>query len=357
MSSKATTCRGHWKNKMRWAMKCLWAVFVGVFTIRNFRQLPPSPNDNFSDAPSKNFPANSFVRLNLESFNASTISVPAKKYAPSSTNATSMSNEFVVIVNTPSNTSMNTNGTPTSNDNSGTILNVSSNIPNGEKNVTTLKIPTPVLLASLPKSGTTSVWKYFLCGGIKASHLYVKLNASEALRFEGEPSVISGRCMKRNVMENRTFLEGCGDYQVFTDTGFIKGRPALSCYYPGIEGLHDYYKSYPNGTLMYIVRNTTAWRKSVTKWTHGLLLKRWERCKLRGFRNRTAEGIEGFYEWHKQLVRDFARSHPSMTYIEAELESQEIASLLESRIGISASCWKDCDPKERICHDNTVSQP
>ena len=59
--------------------------------------------------------------------------------------------------------------------------------------------------------------------------------------------------------------------------------------------------------------------------------------------------MEELYEWHKRLVRDFATSHPSMTYIEAQLKSLDKASILESKTGIPAFCWADCDPKKRTC--------
>ena len=188
-----------------------------------------------------------------------------------------------------------------------------------------------------------------MCGGVKASHLYIKLNETEAARFNNQNSTFSGRCMYRNWKENRPYLDGCGDYQVWTDTGFIKGKPAFLCYYPAIDGLEEFYKWYPNATLMLITRNTPSWQNSVSMWSMGTLVTRWNRCNVTGWRNRTASGIQEFYEWHKRRVRSFAKNHPSLTYIEAELESPETASLLESATGIPSMCWADCDPKKGIC--------
>jgi hypothetical protein len=215
----------------------------------------------------------------------------------------------------------------------------------------TLQIPTPVFLASLPKSGTTSVWKYFSCGGVKASHFYVKLNETEAQRFgpDVKDSTFAGRCLHANVLEGRPLLENCGPYQVWTDTGYIKGRPAIQCYYPAIEGLDEFVKWYPNATLLYITRQTDDWTQSVSRWSMGTLLRRWKRCNLMGLINTTYAGMNAFYEWHKRLVRNFAKAHPSLTYIEAALEDPETGFLLQDATGIPASCWADCNPQTRQC--------
>lgn len=52
----------------------------------------------------------------------------------------------------------------------------------------------------------------------------------------------------------------------------------------------------------------------------------------------TTRDIRNFYEWHTQHVRDFAAAHPSLTYIEVKLEDETTASVLQERVGISASC-------------------
>jgi hypothetical protein len=215
----------------------------------------------------------------------------------------------------------------------------------------TLRIPTPVFLASLPKSGTTSIWKYFLCGGVNASHFYVKLNETEVTRFgdDVKDSTFAGRCMHANVLSGQPLLENCGRYQVWTDTGYIKGKPAIKCYYPAIEGLDELYKWYPNATLLYITRQTDDWTQSVSRWSMGTLLRRWKRCNLTGLINTTFAGMNAFYDWHKALVRNFAKTHPSLTYIEAALEDPETGFLLEDATGIPASCWADCNPHTRQC--------
>jgi hypothetical protein len=222
-----------------------------------------------------------------------------------------------------------------------------------------LKIPTPVLLASLPKSGTTSVWKYFMCGGQSASHLFAKVNETwsnttvlgTGSRRRGNV-IDSGLCMKWNSLAGRPLLKGCGDYDVWTDTGYVaplKEEPA--CYYPAIEGLDDWFKSYPNSTIMLITRSVDSWVSSVSKWKGGSLVRKWHLCHLSDIiesSNRT-KSLTHFYEWQLEHIRDFARTHPSITYIEAALEDPNIASILHAKTGIPSSCWGDCKPENRHC--------
>lgn len=77
-----------------------------------------------------------------------------------------------------------------------------------------LKVPTPIFVPSLPKSGTTSTHQYFQCGGHKSAHL---------VAHSGEDTFKIGRCAQRNVREGRQPFAGCGDgIDVWTDTGMIQ---------------------------------------------------------------------------------------------------------------------------------------
>jgi hypothetical protein len=58
-----------------------------------------------------------------------------------------------------------------------------------------------------------------------------------------------------------------------------------------------------------------------------------------GNRTLTRDDILRFYDWHTEHVRSFAAAHPSMTYIEVKLESDDTAQILEDQIGIPAQCW------------------
>ena len=196
-----------------------------------------------------------------------------------------------------------------------------------------MKIPTPVFVPSLPKSGTTSIWKFFSCGLGKgqAAHHFGNVETNN-----GTQLVRLGKCFRANVKKKRPFLEGCGDYQVWTDAGFI--APG-ACYYPSVHGgLQALYESHPRATILHIVRDTQAWVNSTSKFND--LQTRWsERCTSFPPKGSQREDYVAFYTWHTEMVRQFANLHPTMTFIELPLEGDDTGVLLEKATGINASCW------------------
>lgn len=74
------------------------------------------------------------------------------------------------------------------------------------------KLPYPIFVTSLPKSGTTSVWKFFKCDRILSSHNWIKKRNS----VQATPV---GMCIEQNILNQRPPFEDCGDVDVYTDTG------------------------------------------------------------------------------------------------------------------------------------------
>ena len=212
---------------------------------------------------------------------------------------------------------------------------------------TPLKVPTPIFVASLPKSGTTSIWQYFQCGARSAAHQWVKTVDGQSMQL--------GLCLRHNLMAGHAPLEGCGDYDVYADTGFANfvSEGISDCFYPSINALPQLYQHYPNATIILIKRNATAWLQSMEAWGNGSLLLRWRNCNLTkhvpNANPNEPSAFATFYEWHTQHVRSFAHARPSLTYIEVELESPTAGQQLEEQIGIAASCWGKCTPASKFC--------
>ena len=76
----------------------------------------------------------------------------------------------------------------------------------------TLRIPTPIFVTSLPKSGTTSTWKYFACGLGPGQSAHTFLSVPDGVNKT--KTVRMGRCFYDNMKQQLPLLEGCGDYQV-----------------------------------------------------------------------------------------------------------------------------------------------
>ncbi len=51
-----------------------------------------------------------------------------------------------------------------------------------------------------------------------------------------------------------------------------------------------------------------------------------------------------FYNAHTQKIREFAMNNPSLTYVEVELEDENMAKKLENYTGVPSTCVMDCHP-------------
>ena len=80
-----------------------------------------------------------------------------------------------------------------------------------------IKAPYPVFVTSLPKSGTTSMWKYMKCGGQLSSHNWItKKGARKA--------TLAGKCIHQNIVDGKPPFANCGANDVFSDTGVSCSR-------------------------------------------------------------------------------------------------------------------------------------
>jgi uncharacterized protein CbrC (UPF0167 family) len=224
----------------------------------------------------------------------------------------------------------------------------------------TLKLPTPIFILNLPKSGTQTLAEYFKCGNIESSHTYVRTTRT-------------GDCLRDNYLVDQASnvhgeknpLRGCNevtkiyhipkshpDYgknatvMTYSDIGTpYPGR----CFYSSVHdgGLEHLYKYYPNATIMLLTREVESWYSSLSKWNEGFLLKRWKnRC---GFRGSIGDGSKedwiDFYHAHTEKIRNFAKDHLSLTYVEMELE--DAPSMIEFYTGVKSDCFQHCLPGKK----------
>jgi len=203
-----------------------------------------------------------------------------------------------------------------------------------------IKVPLPIFVASLPKSGTTSTARYFYCGDIWTAHTFVNTIGST----HKQKQMRVGHCFLNNLQANRSMLTDCGHYNVWSDAGHARGTP---CFYPSVHGLDAWYDENPTSTILLVTRNSTAWANSLMRWKHGELTRKWERCDKFPTKNANETDLIRFYEWHKQNIRDFAAAHPSLKYIELSIEDEEIGQKLEDSIGVPSSCFRHHNSHEK----------
>ena len=220
------------------------------------------------------------------------------------------------------------------------------------KSLRPLKVPYPILVLNLPKSGTTTIWQYFECGlGKDPEHAVHWWTTGTQKQI--------GPCFHYNRLHNQDLLHRCGDYDVWIDIGYVKAPKhavITECFFPAVHGLEAFYQHHPNGTILLIRRNVDAWYQSAANWGNGNMLRKWSRaCRSSFFpdmeRSRqevplTEKDWKKMYQRVTQNVRQFAAAHPSLTYLEPDvtLEDPAVGPWLEEQVGISASCWGKCQP-------------
>ena len=197
--------------------------------------------------------------------------------------------------------------------------------------VESLKVPTPIFILSLPKSGTSSMYMYFRCGRVSALHTWMK-NGGRL-----------GVCMENNYLNNTPMVEGCGKSdQVFSDIGYIMGK---KCFYPSLQAVNEIVRDYPNSTIIVSYRSV-GWHNSI--WDYHRLKTRWRKsCSV--FPNASNPHVwEDFYVQHSQRIRQAVQG-TSVRYLEFDFKDPTAGHQLENFTGISHKCYANCKPNGR-CH-------
>ena len=155
----------------------------------------------------------------------------------------------------------------------------------------TLRLPTPIINVGFPKAGTSSIFSFFHCNGLKAQHWLCcdpQNHPSRTVRNK-----LMSRCMLENLITHRPILEDCGDYDVYTEINGPRNFPdysqrtlledgrllslkesrsvKLRIFFPQHHHLEEIHDQYPNATLILNQRSSAeAWIDSVTAWDIGL---------------------------------------------------------------------------------------
>ena len=224
----------------------------------------------------------------------------------------------------------------------------------------------PIVNVGLPKSGSSSVEDYFLCGGngtLNVSHWNCATMLS-ASQLDGVPHIYQmsptvfqvpcGDCVKKNVDAGREALAGCGGYDVWAQLD-VQSRPdGASCYLPQVTDLEALHAQYPNATFTLPTRPAANWLASVSGWVlkgSPEMRDRMSACGLPGLGvNASDDAFKAFYTNHTHAVRAFVAAHPSHALIEFDLEKSSAGDALEQATGYPASCWGKSNCK-KSCHE------
>lgn len=243
----------------------------------------------------------------------------------------------------------NQHTTATTNETSTVLLHDNSTLlklQRRQQHLDTIRKMSPIMCAGLPKTGTTSLHRYFASGRrfgnqYYSSHTFTKLPNGTKPR--------AGACMQDNLRHGNPMLKDCGHYQVWSDSGYAaKG----DCFYPLWHALDEFIQQYPYATIVINTRNATEWTRSIQKWARGSLARRWNICR----HNNPAlpktlqprEWIE-FYQVYHERIRNACKEHTTLKCIEFSITDERAGEIMESNFGIPASQWMNCDPRGMKC--------
>jgi hypothetical protein len=200
----------------------------------------------------------------------------------------------------------------------------------------------PIFVVGLPKAGTSSLFAYFDCLGFYSQHWYCCGPQHDAQQ-EGVAYVAD--CMVSNLQDQLPILDGCGDYDVYTELNGPRRKTKMDQDYVGADGsmgyrpriflpqryhlqqLHEYA---PTATWILNVRPLEDWVHSVSQVPAKMLTKqllfeaqaqdpaRWAKLpndwSLHPYRP-TKGFLKEFWEDHIQYVTNFVAAHPSHSLI------------------------------------------
>ena len=132
--------------------------------------------------------------------------------------------------------------------------------------------------------------------------------------------------MEDNWKAGRPMLENCGYFQAWSDSGYARSTRSFYALWHAME---DFYRDYPNATIVLNTRNATDWVYSFHAWRRGDLSRRWRIClniPSLPKRMEVQEWVD-FYNEYNQRTRSF-QEHPSLTCIEVEIEDPRAGDTL-----------------------------
>ena len=196
-----------------------------------------------------------------------------------------------------------------------------------------LPLKKPILVAGMPKAGTTTIYSFFRDAGYKSSHYYCKED-------QGIEKLNCGFCIRDAIQDNLPPLKTCGDYDVWAqmDVTYLPDYQIYDCYYPQILAMEELHMEAPNATIILNRRNLDRWVSSLQRWSRISMAHRLTKCK----EGPASESVEDLQEWHKnhiQAIRRFVQKYPSHALVEIDIEDPMAAKRMAKLFKVKESLW------------------
>ncbi|KAG7369768.1 sulfotransferase family protein [Nitzschia inconspicua] len=236
----------------------------------------------------------------------------------------------------------------------------------------------PVIYVGFPKTGTTTLWRFFECSGYMASHQQqCPMVVQENLQGLGRGDMLletKWSRMQRSAIDKKAKDQGKTKQQRDEIQRQIKvahlqldSNMNEGCY-PQIQLLDEIHQDYPNATFILAFRPIDEWIRSVT--SHRGMNKRWAFFEMPGLiltedqlvlRNRTDltlrerrptltdQQLRRWWCGHIHHIREYVQEYPSHRLIELDLyHEEETPSILADIFGSQKKCWGHKNRNEEL---------
>lgn len=228
----------------------------------------------------------------------------------------------------------------------------------------------PIVNVGFPKSGSTSLFEFFTCTGLRTQHFCCCGDKSDHPPCQ---TLSMAECILANMAKGQSILQGCGDYQAYTQidgerptrnlgghmTGILKengqydkldqrtfeGRvSAFKHFLPQHFYLDDLHKWNPDAIYVLPLRDPDEWAYSVFNWfqmrarvvnEYRLFNSSLERPGKKGAR----AFLSRIYREHTEYVRSFVKRHPRHRLVEFNITDPSADQILSQSIGVERGCW------------------
>jgi hypothetical protein len=229
----------------------------------------------------------------------------------------------------------------------------------------------PIFVVGLPKAGTSSLFEFFHCHGYYSQHWYCCRKQTAAQR--GGPTYMS-ECMLYNLRFGLPMLQGCGDYDVYTElNGPRPSKPPpdqtqqkqkqqqqqqprifLPQHY-NLQDLHDYA---PDSTWILNIRPVDDWVESVLSVDGHMLLRQFiyevqqhDPFETPKGRQESRDFLRRFWDKHLRQIYDFVQDHPSHTLVTVNISDPNAGLQLARSLGFkkegrAMACWRQHNKRE-----------
>lgn len=231
------------------------------------------------------------------------------------------------------------------------------------------KRESPILVVGLPKAGTSSLFEFFHCHGVYSQHWYC-CGPQDRADQPGSGGPIHGpsymsHCLLENLESgSSSILDGCGDYDAYTELNGPHLIPADSkstkrqqkqqklpdgIFLPQVYHMQELYDAAPTATWILNLRPVDDWVRSVMNIPAHRLLEQFQQevakhnvtaatttttsALLRGRRERDVQFLKDFYQSHVDRIQKFASEHRQMTLITVNITDPTAGETLALDLG------------------------